>query len=41
MKNKLAMIAALVATVGLAACAQQQEEEVVIPVEPEPVSEKF
>ncbi|MEM6481398.1 MAG: hypothetical protein AAGA28_07795 [Pseudomonadota bacterium] len=40
MKSKLAMIAAIVAIAGLSACAQQ-EEEVVVPVEPEPVSEKF
>jgi nitrous oxide reductase accessory protein NosL len=41
MKNKVAMIAALIATVGLAACAQQQQEEVVVPVEPEPVTTKY
>ncbi len=40
MTNKLAIIAALVATVGVAACAQQ-EEPAPVPIEPEPVSTKL
>lgn len=39
MTSKFAIIAALVATVGLAACAQQEEPAPVI--EPEPVQTKF
>ena len=37
--NKFAIAAALVTVLGLSACAQQEEE--VIMVEPEPVSEKY
>ena len=37
--NKFAIAAALVTVLGLSACAQQEEE--VIMIEPEPVSEKY
>ena len=40
MTNKFAIVAALIATVGLAACAQQ-EEPAPAPIEAEPVSTKF
>ncbi|MEM8776617.1 MAG: hypothetical protein AAGF53_16400 [Pseudomonadota bacterium] len=40
MTNKLAIIAALMATIGLAAC-EQQEEPAPEPIVAEPVEEKF
>lgn len=36
MTNKFAIVATLIATVGLAACAQQEEPAPVV-IEPEPV----
>jgi hypothetical protein len=39
MKNKITLVAVLVTAFGLAACAQQEEE--VIMIEPEPVAEKY
>lgn len=37
--NKFAIAAALVTVLGLSACAQQEEE--VMMIEPEPVAEKY
>lgn len=39
MKKNITLVAALVTVFGLAACAQQEEE--IIMVEPEPVTEKY
>jgi hypothetical protein len=39
MKSKFTIAAVLVTVLGLSACAQQEEE--IIMVEPEPVTEKY